>query len=137
MQYQPVSASETNSKMIPPQNLEAEQAVLGTILLQDQSLVKIVEILEPGDFYREAHKTIFNAMIDLDQVSKPIDVLSLYEHLKGSGNLLEEVGGSGYLSYLPEVVPSPVNVGYYAKLVKEKSLIRHLIQTPITRRTYE
>lgn len=112
-----------------PQNIEAEQSVLGSILMDGGAINEVLEILTTDDFYKEAHRIIFNAMIDLDQVSMPIDVLSLYERLKGSGNLLEDVGGSGYLSYLPEVVPSPVNVGYYAKLVKERSLIRRLILT--------
>lgn len=112
-----------------PQNIEAEQSVLGSILMDNIAINEVLEILTTDDFYKEAHKIIFNAMIDLDQVSMPIDVLSLYEHLKGAGNLLEDVGGSGYITYLPEVVPSPVNVGYYAKLVKEKAILRHMIQT--------
>jgi len=110
----------------PPQIMEMEQAVLGSILMDSGAINEVFEILTTDDFYKEAHRIIFNAMTDLHKNSIPIDVLSLYERLKGSGNLLEDVGGSGYLSYLPEVVPSPVNVGYYAKKVEETANQRRL-----------
>jgi replicative DNA helicase len=110
-----------------PQNLEAEQAVLGAILIESSSINQVMEILTADDFYKEAHRKIYNAMIDLDRDNKPIDLLTLFDYLKGNGNLLEEVGESSYLTYLTEIVPATENVSYYAKLVKEKSIIRNLV----------
>ena len=110
-----------------PQNLEAEQAVLGAILIESSAINQVMEILTADDFYKEAHRKIYNAMIDLDRDNKPIDLLTLFDYLKGNGNLLEEVGESSYLTYLTEIVPATENVSYYAKLVKEKSIIRNLV----------
>lgn len=110
-----------------PQNIEAEQAVLGAILLESAVINQVLEILIPEDFYKDAHRKIFNAMIDLDRDNKPIDLLTLFDHLKSNGNLLEEVGESSYLTYLTELVPTTENVDYYAKLVKEKSIVRNLV----------
>lgn len=110
-----------------PQNLEAEQAVLGAILIESAAINQVMEILTAEDFYKDAHRKIYNAMIDLDRDNKPIDLLTLFDYLKGNGNLLEEVGESSYLTYLTEIVPAAENVSYYAKLVKEKSIIRNLV----------
>lgn len=110
-----------------PQNIEAEQAVLGAILIESTVMNQILEILIPEDFYKDAHRKIYNAMIDLDKGNKPIDLLTLFDHLKANGNLIEEVGESSYLTYLTELVPATENVGYYAKLVKEKSIVRNLV----------
>ncbi|MCZ6468499.1 MAG: replicative DNA helicase, partial [Candidatus Dadabacteria bacterium] len=107
-----------------PQNTEAEQAVLGAILIESTVINQVLEVLIPEDFYKEAHRKIFNSMIDLDRENKPIDLLTLFDHLKSNGNLLEEVGESSYLTYLTELVPTTENVEYYAKLVKEKSILR-------------
>jgi len=110
-----------------PQNIEAEQAVLGAILIESTTINQVLEILIPEDFYKEAHRKIFISMIDLDRDNKPIDLLTLFDHLKSKGNLLEEVGESSYLTYLTELVPTTENVNYYAKLVKEKSILRKLV----------
>ncbi|GBD38159.1 Replicative DNA helicase [bacterium HR37] len=110
-----------------PQNIEAEQAVLGAILIEGSLINQVLEILTPEDFYKEAHRKIFDAMIELDRNNKPIDILTLFDYLKSKGKLLEEVGGSSYLTYLTEVVPSTVNIAYYAKLVKEKAILRKLV----------
>ena len=110
-----------------PQNIEAEQDVLGAVLIESTVINQVLEILIPEDFYKEAHRKIFNSMIDLDRENKPIDLLTLFDHLKSNGNLLEEVGESSYLTYLTELVPTTENVNYYAKLVKEKSIIRKLV----------
>jgi len=109
-----------------PQNIEAEQAVLGAILIQGSVMNQILEILIPEDFYKDTHKKIYNAMINLDREKKPIDLLILFDYLKANGNLLEEVGESSYLTYLTELVPTTENVLYYAELVKEKSKERKL-----------
>jgi len=110
-----------------PQNIEAEQAVLGAILIEGDVLNQVLNILSTDDFYKDAHKKIFDAMVELDRNTSPIDILTLFNFMKSSGQLIEEVGGSSYLTYLTELVPSTVNVEYYSKLVKEKSIIRRLV----------
>jgi replicative DNA helicase len=122
-----------------PQNEEAEQAVLGAILIEGNVINQVLEILTPSDFYKEAHKKIFDSMIELDRESKPIDYFTLFEYMKSTGHLLEEVGGSSYLTYLREIVPSTANVEYYAKMVKEKSILRRLVMaaTDIANRGHE
>ncbi len=112
-----------------PQTDDAEKAVLGAILIENSSIHDVLEILLSDDFYKDAHRKIFQSMIDLEQKSEPIDVLTLYEFLKSKGNLLEEVGGSAYLTYLTELVPSTVNVSHYARLVKDKSILRNIVLT--------
>jgi replicative DNA helicase len=112
-----------------PQNNEAEQAVLGSILIDQQAMNLALEEIAENDFYDENHKKIFSAMIDLDKESKPIDILTLYEKLTSKKSLLKEVGGSSYLSQLIEIVPSSSNVLFYAKSVKEKSILRSMIKT--------
>lgn len=128
MQYQPVSAPQTNSKMIPPQNLEAEQAVLGTILLQDQSLIKIVETLEPNDFYRDAHKLIFRAMLHLFENREPHDIITVSNLLKDQ-NKLDQVGGPAYLASLTDIIPFSGTLVHHAHIIRQKSVLRKLIQT--------
>jgi len=110
-----------------PQNIEAEQTVLGAILIEGTVINEVLEIITIDDFYKESHRKIFNAMTELDRENNPIDVFTIYNYLKGKGQLLEEVGESSYLTYLTELVPSTENVSYYAKLVKEKSLLRKVV----------
>lgn len=110
-----------------PQNIEAEQTVLGAILIDGTVINEVLETITLDDFYKESHRKIFNAMIELDRENNPIDVFTIYNYLKGKGQLLEEVGESSYLTYLTELVPSTENVSYYAKLVKEKSLLRKVV----------
>lgn len=112
-----------------PQNLEAEQAVLGALIIEGSLINQVLEILTSEDFYKDSHKKIISAMIDLDRESKPIDLLTVFEFLKAKGQLLEDVGGSNYLTYLTEIVPSTANVNYYAQIVKEKSILRNLVVT--------
>jgi len=128
MQYQPVSAPQSNSKMIPPQNLEAEQAVLGTILLQDQSLVKIIEILEASDFYRDAHKSIFQAMLTLFENREPHDLITV-SNLLNDQNKLELIGGPAYLASLTEIIPFSGALVQHAQIIRQKSILRKLIKT--------
>jgi len=109
-----------------PQNIEAEQAVLGAILIEGSVMNKVLDLLLPEDFYKDAHRKIYNAMIDLERSNKPIDLITLFDDLKTKGNLLEEVGESSYLTYLTELVPTTENVLFYAKLVKEKSKERKI-----------
>jgi len=100
-----------------PQNVEAEQTVLGAILIEGTVINEVLEIINIDDFYKESHRKIFNAMTELDRENNPIDVFTIYNYLKGKGQLLEEVGESSYLTYLTELVPSTENVSYYSKLV--------------------
>lgn len=122
-----------------PQNEDAEQSTLGAILIDSSTINQVIEILTAEDFYREAHRKIFSAIVELDRGGKPIDILTVFNYMKSKGQLLEEVGGSSYLTYLTGVVPSTVNVEYYAKLVKEKAILRRLViaATEIANRGYE
>jgi replicative DNA helicase len=113
---------------IPPQNIEAEQAVLGAIFLQPSSLTLASELLIPEDFYRASHQKIYNAMLELSDKGEPVDLVTVTSEL-ADANLLEEVGGVSYLSDLANSVPTAANIEYYGKLVEEKSILRRLIRT--------
>jgi replicative DNA helicase len=123
---------------LPPQNLEAEMSVLGGVLLENEALNRALEVLRPEDFYREAHRKIFTALITLSDRNEPADLVTLTSALKAV-NALEEVGGSTYLSTLVDFVPTAANISYYCKLVKEKAISRELIKvaTEIAGRGYE
>ncbi len=112
---------------LPPQNLEAEVSVLGGILLENEALNQVLEILQTGDFYREAHRKIFSAMIQLYERNEPVDLITLSEVLKKKDEL-EAVGGLEYLNQLVNSVPTAANIAYYANIIKEKALLRKLIQ---------
>ncbi|MDF2947380.1 MAG: replicative helicase [Bacillales bacterium] len=112
----------------PPHNLEAEQAVLGSIFLEPQVLITIAEILIPEDFYRAAHQRLFNTMLKVSERSEPVDVVTVTTELSNQ-NLLEEIGGIPYLQDLVNSVPTAANVEFYARIVEEKSLLRKLIKT--------
>ena len=113
---------------VPPQNLEAEQSVVGGILLENEAISKVLETLLPDDFYRESHRKIFNSMIELFEKNEPIDLITLTNQLKSKGHL-DGVGGSAYLSSLVDSIPTAANITYYARIVKEKSVLRRLITT--------
>ncbi|MEH7451402.1 replicative DNA helicase [Gottfriedia acidiceleris] len=112
----------------PPQNIEAEQAVLGAILLDSEALISTSERLLPEDFYRAAHQKIFEAMLKIASRNEPLDVITLTSELANQG-VLEEVGGVSYLNDMLASVPTASNVEYYAKSVEEKSTLRRLIRT--------
>ncbi len=113
---------------VPPQNLEAEQAVLGSILLQAEALVTAMERLGSEDFYSPEHGLIYEAMIELGEDNQPIDLVTLTAWLQNKQHL-EEIGGVSYLAKLVSGVPTAANVDYYAQIVEEKSLLRRLIRT--------
>lgn len=113
---------------LPPQNIEAEQSILGGILIENDALNSVLEILEDTDFYREAHQKIFHGMITLSEKNEPLDLVTLTNELKKRKEL-EEVGGASYLASLVDSVPTAANIIYYAKIVKEKSILRKLIST--------
>ncbi len=113
---------------VPPQNLEAEQSVLGGILLDNLALNTVLELLETSDFYSEAHRKIFSSIIELSNRNEPCDLITLSNILKDQKRI-EQVGGTAYLASLVDNVPSAVNIAYYAKIIKEKSILRRLIGT--------
>jgi replicative DNA helicase len=113
-------------------------SVLGGILLENEALNKVLEILRPEDFYRESHRKVFEAIIDLSENGEPADLVTLTAALQKRGEL-DVVGGSSYLATLVDYVPTAANIAYYCRLVKEKALARHLIHvaTEIATRGYE
>ncbi|MBU4140676.1 MAG: replicative DNA helicase [Candidatus Omnitrophica bacterium] len=113
---------------VPPQNLEAEIAVLGSMLIEEEAIGQAVEIANASFFYRDAHKKIFQAIVDLYSSNKAVDLVTLTEELKRRG-ALEEVGGAAYLTELTAAVPTAANVAHYARIVKEKAILRNLINT--------
>lgn len=113
---------------IPPQNTEAEQAILGAILLEKSALLTVSERITSDDFYRPSHQKIYQAMIDLGERGEPVDLITVTSELQDK-KLLEEVGGVSYLSNLANAVPTAANVEYYAQIVEEKSVLRRLIRT--------
>jgi replicative DNA helicase len=123
---------------VPPQNLEAEQAVLGAVLLENGAFAKILENIKEKHFYREAHRKIFLAMQDLFERNEPIDLLTLTDRLRKNSSL-EEVGGEAYLAALVDAVPTAAGAVHHSRLVKEKALLRDLISaaTEIITRGYE
>jgi len=123
---------------VPPQNIEAEQSVIGGILLENEAISRVLESLIVDDFYRESHRKIFIAMIELFEKNEPIDLITLTNYLKGQ-NQLESIGGSAYLASLVDSIPTAANITYYAKIVKEKAVLRRLINTAtdIVSRGYE
>jgi replicative DNA helicase len=112
---------------VPPQQLEAEQSVLGGILLDSGGLPAALEVLKGDEFYRDAHRAIFAAIQELFERNATIDLLTVCDHLTQK-NLLESVGGAAYLASLVEAVPSASNVAAYARIVSDKALLRRLIQ---------
>ncbi len=112
---------------VPPNSVEAEQSVLGSMLLDKEAIIIALEILDDLDFYREAHKEIFEAMYDLFNENKPVDLVTLTEELK-KRETLDAIGGIPYLTSLASGVPIASNVRHYAEIVEEKSILRRLIR---------
>ena len=111
---------------LPPQNLEAEISVLGSMMLEKDAIMKVMELIQDSDFYRDAHKELYKTIINLWDKGEPVDLVTLSNELRKNGNL-ERIGGVTYLTSLLDSVPTAANVEYYAKIVKEKSLLRSLI----------
>ena len=122
--------SESESSMskgrIPPHALDAEQAILGAILIDNEAIFGALEVLQFTDFYRGAHSTILKAMLALSERHEPIDIVTLSGELKSMGEL-EKVGGLDYLSVLVDIVPTSAHTSYYARLVRDMSIRRQLI----------
>jgi len=113
---------------VPPNNIEAEIAVLGSMLMGEDAISKAIECLDENCFYKGPHKKIFSAIINLYNTSQAVDLITLIEELKKAGGL-NEVGGPSYITSLANSVPTSANIIYYAKIVKEKAVLRHLIST--------
>lgn len=118
---------DSNPARVYPHNLEAERAVLGAILLENDALGRVLEHLQPDDFYQERHRKIFGQMVALAQKNLPVDVIPLLESLKSVGEL-ELSGGHAYLNALADAVPVTANAGTYAQLVREKAVMRRLLE---------
>ncbi|OGC04035.1 replicative DNA helicase [candidate division WOR-1 bacterium RIFOXYA12_FULL_43_27] len=112
---------------IPPQNVAAEQSVLGSMLIDKTAIVKGIEILKPDSFYRDAHSFIFEAILDLFERGEPVDLVTVSEMLRKNGRI-DAVGGTVYVTDLINSVPTAANIEYYAKIVEEKAILRRLIE---------
>ncbi len=123
---------------IPPQNLEAEKSVLGSMLIDEEAIGLALEILDESWFYEEGHRRIYSAILSLYNVRKNVDLITLSDQLRSNG-LLDAVGGVPYLTLLIDTVPSAANVEHYANIVKEKGILRQLIKnsTQIISECYE
>ncbi len=122
------AAADDIFKRVPPQNIEAEQSVLGAILLDNDAVNVAIEALGPDDFYRESHREIFRAMVDLTEHNRPVDAITLSEALRIK-NVLEAIGGAAYIAELAACVPTAANASHYARIVREKSVLRALAST--------
>ena len=111
---------------IPPHSVEAEQSVLGSILLDKDAMISVSETLIPEDFYKEAHKVIYECMLKLYNSQSEIDLITLAEELRDQG-YLDDIGGIPYITSLSTIVPTTSNIKYYVNIVKEKSIVRQLI----------
>jgi replicative DNA helicase len=123
---------------IPPSNLDAEMALLGSILVDREIMGAVIEIVKPSDFYASFHEAIYQALFSLYERGEPLDKITLSEELKGRG-LLDKIGGLAYLTSLMDTVPTAASAEYYARIVKEKAALRGLIHvgTQITQIGYE
>jgi replicative DNA helicase len=119
------------AQYVPPYNIEAEQSVLGALMLQPVAIERVSEMLSADDFYRDAHRVLFEAVLALSQRSEPVDLITVQDELR-KRERLDQIGGTPYLTMLFDSVPSAANVEYYAKIVQEKSLLRRLIDSALT-----
>ncbi|PIT93408.1 MAG: replicative DNA helicase [Candidatus Harrisonbacteria bacterium CG10_big_fil_rev_8_21_14_0_10_38_8] len=117
-----------NSTKIPPQNLEAEQSVLGGLLIDKTAIIKVADVLKSDDFYKPAHSIIYRSILKLYEKNEPIDIVTVTNELKEDGGI-ERIGGSSYLTSLIDMVPTSSHIDHYAKLVREKKILRDLINT--------
>jgi replicative DNA helicase len=117
----------TRPERVPPHNVEAEESVLGSMMLSAEAIASVVEVVHPDDFYRPAHQRVYRAMLGIYGRGEPVDAITVVEELKRTQEL-EHVGGSLYIANLVEQVPSPASAAYYAKIVADHSLLRRLIE---------
>lgn len=136
--YISMLSTQDQAGRVPPQNLEAEQSVLGSLLLQDKQFTLVLEMIKPEDFYSVSHQIIYKTMLDLFQDNTPQDIITLSDRLKNN-NELEKIGGPAYLATLTSIVPVTANIASYANIIREKSILRKLINvnTDIANRCFE
>jgi replicative DNA helicase len=132
------SMGDATLERLPPQSIEAEQAVLGSIMISPDGITRVVDVLQPEFFYRKSHQVIYAAMLDLYEKSEPIDLVTVSQYLKDEDKL-DHVGGRQYITDLGLAVATTANMEYYAKTVEEKALLRQLIKagTEIVQGAYE
>ncbi len=126
------------SGKVPPQSLEAEESVLGGILIENDALNLVLDTVKSEDFYRKAHRKIFDCAVNLYERNEPVDLITLTNELKKAEEL-EGVGGAAYLASLVDKVPTAANIMHYAKIVREKAILRHIIRasTDIIEESYQ
>jgi len=132
-------AIDVNIDRLPPQNLEAEQSVLGAIIIDNEALPKAMEVLGGDeDFYKDSHKRIYRAMLELFNRGEPVDIITLTDYLRKTDEL-ESIGGIAYLSFLANSILTAANVRYHSKIVREKALLRSLLNAAshIASKVYE
>jgi len=120
-------ANNTEHKL-PPQNIEAEKSLLGSLMLDKNAITKVADYLQPKDFYKQKHQQIYQAVADLFEKGKPVDLLAVSTRLKEK-KLLEEIGGNSYLTELINTVPTATHISNYAKIVQRKRILRDLISS--------
>lgn len=130
--------SDVKLDKLPPQNIEAEQSILGAILIDNDALPRALEIIDIDDFYKQSHRTIFNAMVELFEKNEPIDLITITDCLKRREEI-DAVGGVFYLSSLVNMIPTAANIKYHSKIVRERALLRGLLRSAneIASRVYE
>ena len=134
----PLGPSRSEFDRTPPQAIEAEQSVLGAMMLSKDAIADVVEVLRPGDFYRPAHQTVYDAILDLYARGEPADAVTVSAELTRNGQLMR-AGGAPYLHTLISLVPTAANAGYYAAIVAERAILRRLVTagTRIVQMGYE
>lgn len=115
--------SNEQQRHIPPQSIEAEMSILGGVFVDGQAITTALQTITTDDFYREAHRKVFRAMLDLHEAKTPIDLVTMTDALKRRGEV-EEIGGAAYLATLVDYVPTAANIAYYARIMKEKTVAR-------------
>jgi len=120
------SKSPKSEERIPPQNVEAEQSVLGSLMLDKDAIMKVVDFLTPRDFYRDTHRAIYSAMVNLFERREPIDILSMTNKLREKKEL-EHIGNQAYLAELVNSVPTASNILHYGRIIQQKRILRDLI----------
>ena len=123
---------------LPPQDIEAERSVLGALMLDKNAVIKVADLIVAGDFYQPAHSKIYEAILGLFEKNEPVDILSVTNKLKDRGQL-NEIGGSSYLTELINSVPTAAHIAHYAKLIRDKKVLRELIKASaeITEKVFE
>lgn len=116
-----------NLLRLPPQQVEAEQAVLGAMLISEDAVNEALELLEPEDFYRSAHQSIYRAMREVYEAGQPVDIITVAASMRAQDDALEGIGGAEYLADLAAAMPTALHVSQYAHIVREKALLRRII----------